>query len=63
MSDALCQSLRETADDLNDLFHLVKSSGLDFGFAEEQLSYQIEGLVSELSDQIDQSLRLAELGD
>jgi len=63
MSDALRASLETNIDDLTEILHTVRSSGLDFGFSEEQLSYQIEGLISSLYDQVEVSLKLAEVQD
>jgi hypothetical protein len=41
----------------------VNSSGLEFGFEEEQLSFQLEGLIFEFKEAIDKAISLTQLGD
>lgn len=59
MSDALRQSLKENIEGLQEIQHEVISSGLDFSFDQEQLTFQIEGLVSELRDSVDQAIKFS----
>jgi len=63
MSQALKQSLRDNIKALEEHLHNVSSSGLDFDFEQEQLSFQLEGLVFELGESIDKALKLAEIED
>ena len=63
MSDPLRQSLRENIESLQSQLHTVLSSGLDFGFDQEQISYQIEGLISTLDESISSAIKLSEIED
>jgi len=63
MSQPLRESISTNVTDLAEIMHTVNAAGLDFGFAEEQLSFQIEALISELREQVDSSLKLAETED
>lgn len=60
MSQPLRQSLSDNISSLSELEHSVAASGLDFGFEQEQLSYQIEALISELEVSIDNAIKLLE---
>lgn len=52
MSQPLRQALSDNIAALSELLHTVAASGVDFGFEQEQLAYQIESLIGELDDSI-----------
>lgn len=57
MSTELRQSIQENIDSLNEIQHTVLSSGLDFGFDQEQISFQLEGLILELKESIEDAIK------
>lgn len=57
MSTDLRQSIQENIDSLNEIQHTVLSSGLDFGFDQEQISFQLEGLILELKESIEDAIK------
>lgn len=57
MSTALRQSIQENIDSLKEIRHTVLSSGLDFGFDQEQISFQLEGLILELKESIEDAIK------
>ena len=61
MSQPLVKSLEDNITRLTEMQHTIRSSGYDLGFEQEQLSYQLEGLVYELGESIDTALKLAEI--
>jgi hypothetical protein len=65
MSLPLVKSLQDNINRLITIQHTVKSSGFDLGFDQEQLSYQLEGLVFELGESVDTAIKTANslLGD
>jgi hypothetical protein len=63
MTDPLRASIQENIQDLEELRDLIIDSGLDFNFEQEQISFQIEGLVFELKESIQRAIKLSELED
>lgn len=61
MSQALKHSLSDIIDESDALLHLVKSSGLDFNFDQEQIAFRIEAMIFELKESIDSAVKLSEL--
>lgn len=58
MSQPLRTSLGDTIFKLSEILHTVAASGLDFGFEQEQIAYQIESLTAELDDSITHATRM-----
>jgi len=56
----LRQSIDESIQKLDELHHEVISSGLDFGFDQEQIAFQIEGLIFDLQESISSAIKLSE---
>ena len=63
MSQPLAKSIQDTIDRLESILLNVEASGIEFEFAEEQLSFQLEGLVFEFSEAIDNVITRYEKGD
>jgi len=63
MSHALRSSIERNIDDLASINHTIKSSDYDLGFEQEQLSYQMEGLVFELKESVEAAIKLASLDE
>lgn len=57
MSTDLRQSIQENIDSLNEIQRTVLSSGLDFSFDQEQISFQLEGLILELKEAIEDAIK------
>jgi hypothetical protein len=56
MSQPLLHSLIDTISRLAVLQHTVAAAGIDFGFADEQLAFQLEALVNDLEDSINSTI-------